>query len=368
MSSSPSLSGSLLVDFLILFAVVYVASWIRSYRRLSHIPGPRGWGATVLPWVILHTRPDLMDQFCDLSERYGRLVRVAPNTIITSDGEALRRMSAPRSPYRRNMNYYAMRLNPGKDHIFSTRDEAPHDDLRRKMSAGYSGKENLTLERDINKTILELCELIDSKYLSSAGDVKPMDLARKLQYMTMEIISKASFDSNFHDLRDDNDNYKYIEEIENLLPNVTWTAVVPGFVKFLTDIGLLQFMARFADGSMGVEKVKRVAFEQVDKRFEADGTPKKEMKPDMLGSFVRRGLTRERAKEESILNLTAGSDTAATAMRAILLNIMTRPRLYQLLTAEIDDAYKNGIVPQDEGAVVSEDQSRQLPLLQAIIK
>ena len=368
MASIPSLSGSLLLDIIGLLAAAYIASCIGSYRRLSHIPGPLGWGWSVYPWVRVHTRTDTMDQFYQLSEKYGPLVRVAPNTVITSDAETLRRMSAPRSPYTRSMNYYCMRLNPGKDHIFSTMDEATHDDLRKKMSAGYSGKENLTLESDIDEAILELVDLIDTKYISSAGDIRHMDLARKIQYLTMDVISKASFDSNFHDLRDDNDNYKYIEEIENLLPNVTWTAVIPGFVKFMTDIGFLQWAAKFADGSFGVEKVKRVAFAQVDKRFEEDGTPKEEMRKDMLGSFIRRGLTRERAKEESILNLTAGSDTAATTMRATLLNIMTSPRLYRALTAEIDDATASGAIPSQKGRVVTETQSKQLPLLQATIK
>jgi len=368
MSSLPSLTGSSLGDIALLFTIVYGISWFRSYRRLSHIPGPPGWGLSVLPWMKLHTRADPMDQISLLSEKYGPLVRVAPNTVITSDPETLRRMSAPRSPYRRSNFYYAMRLNPGKDHIFSTMDEAAHDELRKKMTAGYSGKENLTLEEDINGAILELCDLIDKKYLTADGNIKPMDLARKIQYMTMDIISKASFDSNFHDLRDDNDNYKYIEEIENLLPNMTWTAIIPGFVKFLTDIGLLPLMANFADGSMGVEKVKRVAFEQVDKRFEVDGTPKAELRADMVGSFIRRGLSRERVKEESILNLTAGSDTAATATRAILLNIITSPRLYRLLTSEIDEAIAHGTIPRSQGDVVTEEQAKQLPILQATIK
>ena len=357
-----------MVGILGALVVIYIASWIRSYRRLSHIPGPPGWGASVLPWVKLHTRADTMDQFYQLNEKYGPLVRVAPNTVITSDAQTLRRISAPRSPYRRSLNYLAMRLNPGKDHIFSTMDEDIHNDLRKKMSAGYSGRENLTLEHDIDEAILEFCKLIDSKYISNNCDIRPMDLARKVQYLTLDIISKVSFGSKFFDLRDDNDNHKYIEEIENLLPNVTWTSVVPGFVKFLTDIGFLQFVAKYADGSAGVEKVKRVAFEQVKQRFEPDGTPKEEVRSDMLNSFIRRGLSRERASEESILNLTAGSDTTATTMRATLLNIMTSPRLYQLLTAEIDDAITNGTIPLEEGEVVSEDQSKQLPFLQATIK
>ncbi|EME84920.1 uncharacterized protein MYCFIDRAFT_41391 [Pseudocercospora fijiensis CIRAD86] len=295
-----------------------------------------------------------MDQYYQLSKRYGPSVRVGPNTVITF----IRKMSAVQSPCRRSMNYYAMRLNPGKDHLFSTRNEVAHNDLRKTMTAHYSGKENLSLENDVDESILELCHLIDNKYSSTAGNIKPMHLARKISFMVLDIISKVAFDAKFYDLTDDRDNHGHIAEIENLLPSITWIAPVAGLVKFLTDIGLLQMAARFAGGRAGVEK----------KRFQPDGRPKDEMRSDMLGSFIRHGLSHERAKEEAILNLTAGSDTTASTIRATMLNIMASPRLYRLLTAEIDDAVARGALPP-EGKIVSANQAHELlPLLQATIK
>lgn len=368
MSALPFSTSALLTGTFGLLVATYIASWIRSSQRLSHIPGPTGWGVTVIPWVSLHFKPDLMDQYYQLNKKFGPLVRVGPNTVITSDADTVRRMSAAQSPYRRSLNYYAMRLNPGKDHVFSTMDEATHNDLRKKMSAGYSGKENLTLENDIDSSILELCDLIDRKYVTTPENVRPMDLAAKIEYMVLDIISKASFDYKFHDIRDDNDNFGYIKEIHKLLPNVTWIAPIPGVAKFLTDIGFLQYAAEKADGQFGVEKVKRLAREQVDKRFETDGRPKEEMRSDMLGSFIRHGLSQERATEEAVLNLTAGSDTSATTIRAVLLNVMTRPRLYRLLTEEIDDAISRGLLSKDASTVITEDQAKQLPLLQATIR
>ena len=163
-----------------------------------------------------------MDQYNELSKKYGPLVRVGPNTLITSDADTIRKMSAAQSPYRRSLNYYAMRLNPGKDHVFSTLDEGVDNSVRMMMAAGYSVKEYLTLERDIDEAILELCDLIDRKYISEAGEQRPMDLARKIGYCVLDIISKASFDHKFNDLRDDQDNYGYIAEIEKLFPNITW--------------------------------------------------------------------------------------------------------------------------------------------------
>ena len=195
-----------------------------------------------------------------------------------------------------------MRLNPGKDNIFSTRDETRHEELRRKMAAGYSGKENEFLEHDIDTSLMELINLIERKYISTRGNIVPMDLARKIQFMTSDIMSKISFDYKFRDLETDSDQWGYITEIEDLFPNITWTATVPGFLKVMTNLGLLQKLAAAGDGSMGMAKIKSVAFEQVNNRFGPDGKPKNDTK-DMLGSFIRHGLTQEEAKQESLLNL-----------------------------------------------------------------
>lgn len=136
----------------------------------------------------------------------------------------------------------------------------------------------------------------------------------------------------------------------------------------MTDTGIARYIASKADGRFGVEKVKRISAEQVDLRFDADGRPKQEMRPDMLGCFIRRGLTQVRAKEEVVLNLTAGSDTSATIMRAVLLNVITNPRFERQLVDEIDVAMSKGAIPSGGDKVVTEEQAKKLPLLQARIK
>ena len=253
----------------------------------------------------LHTRADVFEQFHLLIEQYGPLVRVGPNTVITSSADVFHTTSAARSAYSRADFYYAMRFDPGQDHIFSTLDEGRHEEKRRKMAAGYSGKENVGLEKDVDGCVLELVSLIEEKYASSRRDVKPLDLARKVAFFTTDVMSKLSFDQKFNDLRDDGDNYCYIVELEKLFSSLTWTAVVPGFLKLMTNIGLLQKMAAAGegDGSKGLVKVKKLAFEQVAKRFGADGKPKGEKKKDMLGSFIKHGLTMKAAQQEAMLNM-----------------------------------------------------------------
>ncbi len=68
-----------------------------------------------------------------------------------------------------------------------------------------------------------------------ADNDKILDLGRKVQYFTLDIISDIAFDSPFGFLETDSDVYKYIETTESALPIVMVTTVVPVFVKMLAS-------------------------------------------------------------------------------------------------------------------------------------
>lgn len=176
----------LLASAITITALVALAiSTIRSYRRLSHIPGPPSAGFSRL-WMLRAAtsgHPHLCT--ADVSKKYGPLARIGPNSLITDDPDLIRRMNAPRSPYRRGDWYNAMRLAPRKDNVLSSRDENVHDELRRKMASGYAGKENPLLEETIDMHVQELVTLIERKYVSYGTELKQMDFGRKAQFLTL---------------------------------------------------------------------------------------------------------------------------------------------------------------------------------------
>jgi hypothetical protein len=62
------------------------------------------------------------------------------------------------------------------------------------MAASYSGKENLALESDIDARVKELLELVRKKCVSTVGEeAKVMDLGKKIQYFTLDVISTVGF-------------------------------------------------------------------------------------------------------------------------------------------------------------------------------
>lgn len=300
------LTGSAVLDINLILALCWTLWTVQTYRRLSHIPGPRPWGFSVLPLFRLHQQGNIYHGLGKLCGQYGPLVRIAPNTVLTSDADLVRRMNAPRSPYTRAEWYVAMRLVPGKDNVLSVLDDKEHDERRKKMAAGYAGKENTTLERDLDDCILDLCRLIGGRYAieskTEKSQSKPMDLARKIQFLTSDIMSKISLDAKFHDLRDDNDNYGYINEIETMFPKIFCTSCIPRVIQFCTDIGLMKMFKPQAPARLGFGKILAITREQVGKRFDAEKNVI-DNKQDMLGSFLRHGLTREEAEQESVMQL-----------------------------------------------------------------
>ena len=86
-------------------------------------------------------------------------------------------------------------------------------------------------------------------------------------------------------------------------------------------------------------------------------------KADMLDSFLEHGVPPQEAIFELIITILGGSDTTSIGIRSTLLFIITNPRVYYKLQAEID-SFKNF----NSNKIISSTEARSLPYLQAVIK
>lgn len=290
----------LLIVGVLTFALVTIAHAIRSYRRLSHIPGPPLATISRL-WVLqslLGPRNHL--NLFKASLKYGSLARIGPKHLLTSDPELIRRMNAPRSAYRRAQWYTAGRVKPGVDNVFSERREDKHDELRKKMMAGYAGKENPRTESDIDVRIRDLISLIERKYVCTDNEpARQMDLAQKAEYFTVDVITGLAFGESFGNLIADEDKFDYIKTVEEAMPVIMLMTWLPEVHSFLEKSSLMKWMAPSSTDKIGFGKAIAIAHEKVAERFGDD----RKVKQDMLGSFLRHGLSREEAESETVLSL-----------------------------------------------------------------
>ncbi|CRG91690.1 Alpha-galactosidase 3 [Talaromyces islandicus] len=345
--------ATLSVFIIALFAYI-VGSTFYSWYRLRHIKGP--WLASVSKsWLIWRTLAGTFDQdFHDVCEKYGRLARIGPYHLLTSDPDVMRRMLGVRSRYRRSEWYTGMRFDPSSDNVESQKDEAKHNALRSKMAAGYSGREVDRLEERIDETVQSLVRLFE-RYISEGSQYKPLDFGRKAQYFTLDVISAVAHGKPFGYLDADTDLYDYIKLTEKAIPAFMVITILPWLMS-LFQWGIFKALLPSDKDPIGFGKIMGITKEVVNARFRQD--PKHGR--DMLDSFIRHGLTQHEAVSEGILQIIAGSDTTATAIRVILLYLITTPRVLEKFRAEYTAA---GV-----SSPIRDSEARALPYLQAIIK
>lgn len=76
------------------------------------------------------------------------------------------------------------------------------------------------MENDIDARLLQLFDLIDSKYISTENDFRPMDLSRTMSYFTLDVISSIAFGQPFGFLEKDDDPFGYIANLQEFLPAI----------------------------------------------------------------------------------------------------------------------------------------------------
>ncbi|EMC98319.1 hypothetical protein BAUCODRAFT_32339 [Baudoinia panamericana UAMH 10762] len=282
--------------------------------------------------------------------------------LVTSDPELFRRMSAVRSSFTRGPWYKALKLHPERDNITSYVDENKHAAIRTRMAPGYSGKENYHMEQDIDEQLLKYLELISSRYVAKPdqGVFRTVDLSRITSFFTLDVISKVAFGQTFGFLDQDDDPFGYLANLAQMLPAIIVFGVYTELTNLLKIPAIKAALPKSTD-KRGLGRVMGFARDRVQERF----GDKAIVRHDMLGAFVNRGLTQDELESETLTQITAGSDSTASALRITLHFICTSAPVLTRLLAEAEAAIEAGQVSRP---LIKDAEARQLPYLQACLK
>lgn len=251
-SSTAHFSSLVFTSRLFYVAIVsyFLIAIVRSWSRLWHLPGPFPCSFSYWPMSRIRCHGSrAYSEYARLTAQYGKLVRIGPNDVITSDPELIRRMSAAKSTYERSSWYKATRLDPYHDMMGSVLDKSAHHSLRTKLSPGYVGKDIPGLEASIDSGIAELVDLIRLKYtsrskaanipetgekdqVSKPSDSESVDFGRLADYYAMDARSRMSFGRPIGLLQKDTDVFGLIRT-SNIAIDV---------LQFFTDIPALQMI------------------------------------------------------------------------------------------------------------------------------
>ncbi|KAM7218509.1 putative cytochrome P450 [Rhypophila decipiens] len=366
----PDQGTQILYTIFFILTTATVASYFRSWYRLRHVPGPFLNSLTALVQLKKVYDGKYHLYLEGLHQKYGPLVRIGPGEVMFSDPDTFKRVNGIRSQYTRGPFFEVMRAQPGKDHVFSTRDEQKHKELRAKMGPGYAGQQNQGFEKSLDKIVSQLIDLLERKYMSTDTEYRPIDFSCTATYFTLDVISEIAYGEPFGHLNEDKDVFGYIKQMHDSLPALILLGTVPGLIKWVHRWPSTLFLPNEKD-KFGMGYMIGFATKFIDHRMTLleQGHPPGN---DIIQSFIDHGLPRDQIIQEITLQILAGSDTSATTMRMTLLHLTAHPPSLRRLLDEIDTV----LSPSDErlssatknGGIITAAEASSLPYLQAVIR
>jgi hypothetical protein len=216
---------------LLLFLTWYTFTAFTTWYRLRHVPGPF-LASFSYAWYVYQALAGRIGPAFQSLNRYGPLVRTAPNYVVTSDPEVLRRIGSARSKWVRDDWYKAARFHSEYDNMATIIDNDEHDRMKAKTASAYSGREDgAGLEPAVDEQIVRLKGLIRRKLLSPAAGgnevVKPVDVSRLMRFFTLDVITRLGYGKPFGYLDEGTDVYGWIEMIDKRVLIISLPLEVP---------------------------------------------------------------------------------------------------------------------------------------------
>lgn len=201
-------------------SAILIRSILTSAFYLREFSGP-WWAAYTRVWLSRTLASTKSAQtFVDINQRYGSTARIGPNHLVTDDPELTRTILAVGSKWRRGPWFDSIRIDPRVTNIVSERDIRKHNAMRRRMANGYAGKDIEGLEDVVDERVTEFISTIDKNWISSPGKSKVFDIARRVQFFTIDTITQVCFGKPMGFVKSDIDKHNFIATIETQLPIV----------------------------------------------------------------------------------------------------------------------------------------------------
>lgn len=188
--------------YLIIGAGLYVLysliTTITQWYRLRKFPGPTSAAFSTfwLARTLLTGRSPYIH--ADLVKKHKHpFIRIAPDILMTDDPTVHRHMNGAQAGYVKAPWYSSLRTDAYTHSMFSARDVAFHDDVKAKVSPGYTGRDVPGMEAEIDEGLEKLKDLIRREYLSAPGTTKAVDFTNVPTFFSLDSLSKMAFGEAF---------------------------------------------------------------------------------------------------------------------------------------------------------------------------
>lgn len=337
---------------LVISPLVYIV-YLRIFHPLASIPGPFTASLSRL-WMTKHSWDgDMNRTMIDLHDRYGPLVRTAPNEVSVADSAAIKTIYGAGSKFRKS-DWYSVWQGHRRFDLFGERNERVHSEQRRLVSRAYSMESLRDLESFVDEAIAVFMKHMDGMQ----GSI--VDMGNWVQLFAFDVIGGVTFSKLFGFMDAGRDDGSF-GQIESALQSASWIGQVP-LLYWIHD-----FLLPVFGNHLGITSrhggLRTFAVREITARQDRGGDQK-----DLLSKLFAIQKEKEAMDDNAVAsmatsNVFAGSDTTAISIRAILYYLLKNPECKQKLIQEIDDLRSQGNISDP----VTLAEADKMPYLQAVM-
>ncbi|GKT51986.1 cytochrome P450 monooxygenase [Colletotrichum spaethianum] len=297
------------------------------------------------------------DRYRKLHQKYGPIVRTAPNVVDISDPSAISIIYGINSKFLKSLFYRPFDMiyeGEFMSSMFTCRSPEEHKALKRPVAQKFS----MTSIRTFEYLVDPCSEIFTESMKDLQGQV--VDLGVWAQWYAFDAIGAMTFGQRFGFMEQRKDVENMIAGLEHGLMLASVTGQIPWIHRFFIGNKTLRKIV----GRLSLKDPMHIA----NRKYDAGANSND--RRDFLAYFRQQQkstgepMPQKELMNHLINNLLAGSDTTAISLRAIFYYVIRDKRVYRKLQSEIDGLEVAGKL----SPVISYGESLQMEYLQVCMK
>ncbi|KAF7890041.1 uncharacterized protein EAF02_002456 [Botrytis sinoallii] len=338
--AGPNLSSTLLLTFaaIILYPTATVI-YNLFFHPLRKFPGPILWRSSRLPYIISLVRGNLVLDQMKIHEKYGEVVRLAPNEISFTKEEAWNDIYVHRPGH----------ADPTKDPVwYKAPDEMPQNIVtsldterrarfRKALSTSFtetSLRNQIPLMESFADLLIDrLDDLLMSSTSQENGTI--IDVFQWVSWFTVDVVGELALGESFGCLAN-SELHPWANTLNNFLRGMVYAAAT----RWYPFIETMVFKLLPKSVMEMQRKHSEFANDRINKRLNLQ-----KQKPDFVASFMKDNvdfhkISLKETQSNLAILLVAGIDVTATSILGTLLYLVQNPDKLHKLVSEIRETFQ----------------------------
>ncbi|KAM6478604.1 cytochrome P450 [Trichoderma sp. SZMC 28011] len=321
-----------------LLYIAYTAIYNLFFHPLRKFPGPKLWALHYGFYARLELSGEGHRRMLQIHQKYGPIVRVAPNHLAICHPDGMNNLSGHRKPgqLENGKEFVRTESNPGTI-IGANRQD--HTRMRKSMANAFSQQAMLDQQPLIVSYVDKLFENLER--FAAKGEV--FDAVAWYNYTTFDIVGDLAFGEPFGCLQEST-FHPWVELVFKSLKNIAFDS---SFRRMGFLYNLLVMLTPKSVMSKFIEH-RELSEQKVRKRLSTN-TDRKDFMACMTARKGKDELTFQELTANASILIMAGSETTATALSAATYYLGLHPEPLKKLCDEVRSAFQS----EDEIDLVS---------------